>query len=107
MDRKSSVTIDLLRLGVMDTDAASANHHRIAENIGADPNRLADWEHHLETCCDPDLALNVLAELAQDSAQCLGEVLDHDASACRLVRLLGASSELGRHLIAPVSYTHL
>ena len=100
MDRKSSVTIDLLRLGVMDTDAASANHHRIAENIGADPNRLADWEHHLETCCDPDLALNVLAELAQDSAQCLGEVLDHDASACRLVRLLGASSELGRHLIA-------
>ena len=100
MDRKSSVTIDLLRLGVMDTDAASANHHRIAENIGADPNRLADWEHHLETCCDPDLALNVLAELAQDSAQCLGELLDHDASACRLVRLLGASSELGRHLIA-------
>lgn len=63
MDRKSSVTIDLLRLGVMDTDAASANHHRIAENIGADPNRLADWEHHLETCCDPDLASTSLLNL--------------------------------------------
>ena len=47
MDRKSSVTIDLLRLGVMDTDAASANHHRIAENIGAAPNRLADWEQSI------------------------------------------------------------
>ena len=99
VNRKPSVMMDLLRLGVMDTDAALADHHRIAEAIGADPSRLAEWEHHLETCCDPDLALTALADLAQEAAQRVGELLSHDASACRLVRLLGASSELGRHLI--------
>lgn len=100
MDRKTSVTVDLLRLGVMDTDAAVTNHHRIAEVLSADPDRLADWEYHLETSCDPDLALDVLADLAQNSPQRVGELLDDDASACRLVRLVGASSELGRYLIA-------
>ena len=100
MDRKPSVAIDLLRLGVMDTTAALASHHRIAEAFGADPDRLADWEYYLETCCDPDLALDALADLAQEYAQCVGELLGDDASACRLVRLLGASSEFGHHLIA-------
>lgn len=100
MDRKSSVTVDLLRLGVMDTEAALAHHQRIAETIGADPSRLTGWEHHLEMSCDPDLALDTLADLSQRSPQLVVGLLDDNDSACRLVRLLGASSELGRHLVA-------
>ncbi|WCC80510.1 bifunctional [glutamine synthetase] adenylyltransferase/[glutamine synthetase]-adenylyl-L-tyrosine phosphorylase [Cutibacterium equinum] len=99
MDRKPKVTVDLLRLGVMDTDAALAHHQRIAETIGTDPDRLAGWQLHLETSCDPDLALDALADLSQQSPRRVADLLHDDDSARRLVRLLGASSELGRHLI--------
>ncbi|MDO4411560.1 bifunctional [glutamine synthetase] adenylyltransferase/[glutamine synthetase]-adenylyl-L-tyrosine phosphorylase [Cutibacterium sp.] len=99
MDRKPSVAVDLLRLGVMDPESALGHHQRIVERIGADPNRLAEWERHLETSCDPDLTLDVLADLSQESPLVV-DLLHDDDVARRLVRLLGASSELGRHLIA-------
>lgn len=94
------MTAALARLGAIDTEAAQACHDRIAEALGVDAGDIAEWEQHLDHCCDPDLALATLLDLVRVSPGRVGDLLGEEGSARRLVRLLGASSELGRHLVA-------
>ncbi|MDN6555552.1 MAG: bifunctional [glutamine synthetase] adenylyltransferase/[glutamine synthetase]-adenylyl-L-tyrosine phosphorylase [Acidipropionibacterium acidipropionici] len=100
MQRVTTIDAELARRGAEDGERAAQMHQQIAALIGADPAALAPWEEHLEHCADVDLAMAAVADLAAVAPADTAAALDDDAVARRLVRLLGVSSELGRHLAA-------
>lgn len=100
MQRVSTIDAELARRGADDGERAAVLHEQIAARIGADPGRIADWQTHLEHCADVDMAMEAIADLAAVAPAETADALADDDVARRLVRLLGVSSELGRHLAA-------
>ncbi len=100
MDRTRTIDAELARRGAADGARAAGLHDTIARVLGADPDALAGWEDHLEDCADVDLALSCLVDIAAASPAATAAALADGAVARRLIRLLGVSAELGRHLVA-------
>lgn len=100
MDRTTTIAAELARRGAADGTRAADLHGRLTRLLNARSEGLAEWEGHLEGCADVDLALSSLVDLAAASPAVTANSLADDAAARRLVRLLGVSSELGRHLVA-------
>lgn len=100
MTRRTTVETELVRRGAADPERARDSLERACRALGQDPSRVADWRTHLDSCCDVDLALAGLADLAENAPEDLTRVLADDSAARRLVRVLAASQELARHLAA-------
>ncbi|MDN6513130.1 MAG: bifunctional [glutamine synthetase] adenylyltransferase/[glutamine synthetase]-adenylyl-L-tyrosine phosphorylase [Acidipropionibacterium jensenii] len=98
MDRTTTIAAELARRGAADGPRAAGLHDTIAQVLDAAPGSLAAWEDHLEECADVDMALFSLVDIAEAAPGATAAALSDDAVARRLVRLLGVSSELGRHL---------
>jgi [glutamine synthetase] adenylyltransferase / [glutamine synthetase]-adenylyl-L-tyrosine phosphorylase len=93
VNRPVSTKGTLVRLGFSDTDAATAQLDRLgpaAEPVLAMFGRVGD----------PDLALDSLVRLVEVAgAGVLGELVDDEGTAMRLLSVLGASRALGDHLV--------
>ncbi|WP_130864975.1 bifunctional [glutamine synthetase] adenylyltransferase/[glutamine synthetase]-adenylyl-L-tyrosine phosphorylase [Acidipropionibacterium timonense] len=99
-DRLVTLEAELVRHGAADGARARRFHDMTAAALGADPRRWAGWEDELEDACDVDQALSAMADVSAAAPEATRSCLAEPDHARRLIRLLGASTELGRHLAA-------
>ncbi len=85
----------LARLGFEDAEKSAKALQRLGEASGS-------LVHLLAATADPDQAVGYLADLAEaadDAERLLADLEDDEGFAMRLLRVLGASSALGDHLL--------
>ena len=100
--RVSTTSGRLVRLGFQDPERAGAALTRLGP-LGE------ELLHLVASTGDPDLALGVLADLAEKVAepeQMLDALADDEGTAMRLLSVLGASSALGDHLLRHPEHWH-
>ncbi len=88
MTRTALTLTELARLGFSDLDRAAAGVARIP----------AEVVPRLSVAADPDQALDLLDGLLDTAPDAVRALLDDDAAAQRLIRVLGASAGLGTFL---------
>ncbi|KRE23396.1 bifunctional [glutamine synthetase] adenylyltransferase/[glutamine synthetase]-adenylyl-L-tyrosine phosphorylase [Agromyces sp. Soil535] len=88
MSRQAQTLGRLARAGFDDLDAAAAGLESLASSTGVDEERLLVAFSHAG---DPDEALVAARRLQERAPHEVAAVLEHDASAERMARLLGAS----------------
>jgi len=93
MARNLSTLTELARLGFAELGAANELFAELEREHG-----VSGLEPHFSTAADPDLALRQLAQLLRASPLEVAPLLADEASANRLVRVLGASTGLGEFL---------
>ncbi len=104
MDRTTTIAAELARRGAADGSRAAGLHERVCQILDIETTGLAAWEEHLEECADVDMALDALVDISDAAPAAVRDILSDAQSggvvARRLIRLLGVSLELGRHLSA-------
>jgi glutamate-ammonia-ligase adenylyltransferase len=108
MSRPLTSKTALARAGFYDTDRAAAGLARLAQVRADGLESVVDL---LSRTADPDLALDALVRLAEETADVddlLATVVADEGTAMRLLAVLGASRALGDHLVRhPDQWTEL
>ncbi|MBN9607169.1 MAG: bifunctional [glutamine synthetase] adenylyltransferase/[glutamine synthetase]-adenylyl-L-tyrosine phosphorylase [Actinomycetales bacterium] len=93
MARAESTLTEYARLGFAELDAANDGVDQLGDRVSRDIVPLFAF------AADPDLALRRLLDLLSVDPDRGGAVLDDEAAATRLIRVLGASEALGAFLL--------